>query len=289
MNPGNKFEEVVAATIKEFNVFSGSNVEIFQRKIYPGAKDPNGYQIDISIELMLTSELFFLIIIECKDHARPVERSVVQQFIQVRDDISAQKAIIVSAKGFNSGAVRLAESNRIALWQWAKPRFYSILRQFCFERSQNEIRKEALINGSISYFRERGIIINKDSLLFGPILEHRFSLKDDKSNCRLILTQISSCDSKTSEDGYIDVDIMQKPGEIFFLDVVNTILESQASESNKLRSYIDSQYEKIHRKYTDFTPEETEEFPKPEIQNFDERKDDKFPWEDDEEELGWSL
>lgn len=274
MNLGDKFEEIVAATIKEFNVFSGPNAKVFQRKVYPGAKDPKGYQIDISIELMLTPELSFLIIIECKDHARPIERSHVQQFIQVRDDISAQKAVIVSAKGFNRGAIRLAESNRIALWQWAKPSFYSILEEYTIEKFLYEMKKKALIKGSILYFHKRGITIEKDSLSFEPTFKYHFLLEDEKRRCDLVLTQVSS-NNLLSKNGYMDVDIVSKPRETFFLDIVNTVLESKTSESHELQSCINSQYEKIHQKNSDSTPETTRTVELPGRNNQDlERKKD---------------
>jgi hypothetical protein len=284
MNPGDEFEEIVAATIKEFDVFSGPNVNVFQRKVYPGAKDPNGYQIDISIELMLTPELFFLIIVECKDHARPIERSDVQQFIQVRDDISAHKAIIVSTKGFNQGAVRLAESNRIALWQWAEPKFWSVRRQVSFEEILNKMREEALIKGSILYFHKREIIIKEDSLLSEPPLEYPFFLENKWRHSNLILSRISPV-NLTSAIGYIDVDTRSRIREIFFLDIVSAILESETSESRELQSYINSQFEKIHQEYPHFAPEiGPRDLSKEETQDLEREEDEKFPWGDEEEE-----
>jgi hypothetical protein len=283
MNPGDEFEEIVAATIKEFDVFSGPNAKVFQRRVYPGAKDPNGYQIDISIELMLTPELFFLIIIECKDHARPIERSDIQQFIQVRDDISAHKAIIVSTKGFNQGAVRLAESNRIALWQWTEPGFWLVCKSLSLKEILNKMRKKALIKGSILYFQKRGIAVKEDSLL-EPLLRCHFLLEDKERYSNQILSRVSS-DNLTSAVGYTGIGARSKIGETFFLDIVNAILESKTSESHELQSYINSQYEKIHQKYPHFALEtETKDLSEEETQNFKREEDEKFPWEDEEEE-----
>jgi hypothetical protein len=284
MNPGDEFEEIVAATIKEFDVFSGPNVNVFQRKVYPGAKDPNGYQIDISIELRLAPGLFFLIIIECKDHARPIERSDVQQFIQVRDDISAHKAIIVSTKGFNRGAIRLAESNRIALWQWTEPGFYVVYEQWIPERFLNKMREEAVIKGSVLYFQKRGITIKEDSLLSERSREYPFLLENKKIRSSLILSRISSVDLP-SAIGYIDVDTRSKIRETFFLDIASTVLQGKTSEAHELQSYINSQYEKIHQKYPHFALEtETKDLSEEETQNFKREEDEKFPWEDEEEE-----
>ena len=93
-------------------------MRIFRNKRYVGSKDPIEYEIDISMEMSLSPGLRPLFIVECKAHRRPVERSVIQQFIQVRDDISAHKAVIVSLHRFNEGAVRLAQKAGVALWHY---------------------------------------------------------------------------------------------------------------------------------------------------------------------------
>ena len=86
---GADFETLVAQVIGHLSIFRGGHVRVFRNKRYAGSKDPIGYEIDISMEMTLSPGLRLLFIVECKAHSRPVERSVVQQFIQVRDDISA--------------------------------------------------------------------------------------------------------------------------------------------------------------------------------------------------------
>ncbi|KYK31701.1 MAG: hypothetical protein AYK18_05935 [Theionarchaea archaeon DG-70] len=125
----------------------------------------------------------------------------------------------------------------------------------------------------------RSDLIDKDSLQFE--LPFEYLLEDKKKHCDLVLAQIS-LDNFPSGNGYVDVDIGSKLKETFFLDIVNTILESKTSESHELQSYIGSQYEKIHQEYSDSTPETTgtAEPSKREIQNSERKEDEKFPWED---------
>jgi len=74
MTPCSQFEDVVEAGLRALDGFSGPNVRILRNKVYPGAKDPKGYEIDISVKMSLTPGLTLLIIVECKEHSRPVAR-----------------------------------------------------------------------------------------------------------------------------------------------------------------------------------------------------------------------
>ena len=59
----------------------------------------------------------FLILVECKHEARRVERSVVQVLHSKLNSVGAQKGMIFSTGGFQSGAVEFAEKHGIALVQ----------------------------------------------------------------------------------------------------------------------------------------------------------------------------
>jgi hypothetical protein len=167
MNTGRRFEDVVAKLIEGYlKVFSGANVRVFRRKRYPGAKDPMGYEIDISLEMTLDPGLALLIIFECKDYGTPAKRSIVQNLIQVRDDISAHKAILITRNGFDSGAVRLAENSRIALWQVVRRKLVTVSE--CAEdesihRSAWDIAVPALMALS-EYLANYQIHLNLDQL-----------------------------------------------------------------------------------------------------------------------------
>jgi len=237
MNIGDEFENKVAETLRSIDIFSGPNARVFKKKVYPGAKDPRGYEIDIAIELHLTSDLFLLFIFECKAHNRPIERSVVQQVIQVRDDISAHKAIIVSTNGFNSGAVRLAENNRIALWQWVNWRFKSVLPHMA---SIDEYRTKIgiIVRGASYFFRERGIILDTDSI-FTQLMSEKagktlkkvgFVMEHAGSSSKLYVSP------SATQSGYADYHsfLPPTPKINLLLEVVKTILQREDYESRAL-------------------------------------------------------
>lgn len=171
MNSGRQFESLVADVISHLAIFRGkvfqqSRVQIHRNKIYPGAKDPAGYEIDISMEMSVPPGLRLLFIVECKAHSRPVERSVVQQFIQVRDDISAHKAIIVSPHGFNEGALRLAQKAGVALWQFLDYEL-SIVNEYPGPGGVHKPHYEAerrLSRIAPSIFDKMGITLDLDSI-----------------------------------------------------------------------------------------------------------------------------
>lgn len=57
----------------------------------------------------------FLVLVECKDHRRPVEREDVQVLADKIRAASAQKGILFSTNGFQRGAIEYAAARHIAL------------------------------------------------------------------------------------------------------------------------------------------------------------------------------
>jgi len=57
----------------------------------------------------------FLVLVECKDHARPVEREDVQVLADKVRALGAQKAILFATNGFQRGALEYARVHGIAL------------------------------------------------------------------------------------------------------------------------------------------------------------------------------
>lgn len=57
----------------------------------------------------------FMVIVECKHQIRPVERSDVQVLYSKRQSLDAQKAMLFSIAGFQSGAMEFAQAHNIAL------------------------------------------------------------------------------------------------------------------------------------------------------------------------------
>lgn len=82
----------------------------------PGVRQPGEYQIDISVRSKVAGKIDFLLIVECKNWIRPVDRPVVQKIVQTRDAVAAHKAAVVSPVGFTQGAVDTAAANGVALW-----------------------------------------------------------------------------------------------------------------------------------------------------------------------------
>ncbi|MBQ3561321.1 MAG: restriction endonuclease, partial [Oscillospiraceae bacterium] len=57
------------------------------------------------------------ILIECKKYRNSVKKEVVNALQAKLQSLGAQKGIIISTSGFQSGAVQYAEKHGIALWQ----------------------------------------------------------------------------------------------------------------------------------------------------------------------------
>ena len=74
------------------------------------------YQIDISAEYTALG-VKNTVLIECKKYTRSVERKVVTDLCKKIETLGANKGIIISTAGFQSGAVQFAKQHGIALLQ----------------------------------------------------------------------------------------------------------------------------------------------------------------------------
>jgi hypothetical protein len=88
------YEQYVARVVRSMSFSDKAKVYTNQR--YPGIRQPGSYEIDVACELCFGDSLFFLIIVECKNWTRPVDRPQVQKLIQTRDAITAHKAAFAS-------------------------------------------------------------------------------------------------------------------------------------------------------------------------------------------------
>lgn len=113
-----EYEAYVARLVQNFEFCR--NATVSRNKRFPGVRQPGFYEIDIAVELFLSEHVFFRMIVECKNHRRPVTRPVVQQLAQTRDTIAAHKAAIASPTGFSGEAIEVARSLGIALWVMAE-------------------------------------------------------------------------------------------------------------------------------------------------------------------------
>jgi len=74
------------------------------------------YQIDIYAEFVAISAKF-KVIVECKRYSRPIEREKVALLADKVRSIGANKGVLISTSGFQSGAVEYAKVHGISLIQ----------------------------------------------------------------------------------------------------------------------------------------------------------------------------
>ena len=74
------------------------------------------YQIDILCRFTVAG-MTFKILVECKKYKHPVERKVVVELYTKMQSLGAQKGLVITTCGFQSGAVQFAEKHGIALAQ----------------------------------------------------------------------------------------------------------------------------------------------------------------------------
>ncbi len=86
--------------------------EVAHREIFESSE--GRFEIDVTARFRALG-VDFLVLIECKDHVRPVGRDVVQVLADKRRALGAQKGILVSTNGFQSGAIEYAKQHRVAL------------------------------------------------------------------------------------------------------------------------------------------------------------------------------
>jgi hypothetical protein len=105
-----KFEKVIAG----IHILSDSEALVKFNDHIQGKKTGRRLQVDVSMSFK-RGFYPYLVIIECKDLTRRVSITDVQAFNTKIDDLGAEKGVIVSANGFQKGAVRTAEVYGIEL------------------------------------------------------------------------------------------------------------------------------------------------------------------------------
>jgi hypothetical protein len=69
-------------------------------------------QLDVTIRTMVAGYKV-LIVIECKDEARPVDVGTVGEFASLLRDVKANKGVMVSTSGYTSAALEMAKAQGI--------------------------------------------------------------------------------------------------------------------------------------------------------------------------------
>jgi hypothetical protein len=76
----------------------------------------NGRQFDVTIRFRLGELYEHLVVIECRDEKDRIEAQAMDAFVTKSKDAGANKAIMVSAAGFQSGAITVSERHGIDLF-----------------------------------------------------------------------------------------------------------------------------------------------------------------------------
>lgn len=74
------------------------------------------YQIDVYVEYTVFGTRNIMLV-ECKKHKNSIKREIVSALHDKLQSINAQKGLIISTAGFQSGATQYASEHNIALWQ----------------------------------------------------------------------------------------------------------------------------------------------------------------------------
>jgi hypothetical protein len=142
----NQYEQFVADVVNTFSL--PSTATVFRNKRYRGVKQPGSYEIDIAVEFNIARALCFLLIIECKALARPVDRPAIQKLVQTRDAINANKAAVASLGGFTAEALSVARANGVACWSLDSDAFTVII---AYARSPDVVTPGTILD----YLREQ--------------------------------------------------------------------------------------------------------------------------------------
>ena len=128
-----EYEEYVARLIRQLEFPFES--KIYRNRKFKGLRQPGQYEIDLAVEINIQDALQLLLIVECKNWRRPVDRPVIQKFAQTRDAIGAHKAVVASPVGFTAEAISVGKVHGVALWMALEDVLHPVLR--CLPLSRN--------------------------------------------------------------------------------------------------------------------------------------------------------
>jgi len=107
-----RFEELIA---KIQNDLAGDAVVRHNDRIM-GARSGVLRQIDVSIRSRV-GQFDLLIVMDCKDHQRPLDVKDVEDFIGLAQDVAAHKAAMVAVNGYSEAAKRRAQDAGVNLYR----------------------------------------------------------------------------------------------------------------------------------------------------------------------------
>lgn len=95
-------------------LLAGAPVEIRSPDFIMGRSSETTREVDVSLRSTVGS-VSVLVIIECRDRAKPQDVTWIEQLASKREDVGADKAVAVAAGGFSAGARNLARSKQVDL------------------------------------------------------------------------------------------------------------------------------------------------------------------------------
>ena len=101
-----RFEHLIHQIHQQYDI-SGARITLDDH--IPGQDSKTLRQVDISIRVQI-GPYSVLIAVECKDHAHPLDVGAIGEFVALRNDIRANKGVVVSTGGFTPAAIELARS-----------------------------------------------------------------------------------------------------------------------------------------------------------------------------------
>lgn len=105
-----EYEEFVRQVVESL-----VGVDVFHGREFEGRITGRKIKVDVSFVLRIAGGADMLVLVECKHYNHRVPVDDVDEFHSKIDDIGAQKGILITTVGFQTGAVKAATGRRIAL------------------------------------------------------------------------------------------------------------------------------------------------------------------------------
>lgn len=110
---GEQYEDLLRYVYQQLSWLNDKKVKV-ERNVFIIGKSGVKHQIDVYYEFEF-NDIKHKVIIECKNHKRKVDKSMIQSFKAVVDEIGNCTGIFASSSGFQSGAIEYAKFSNIEL------------------------------------------------------------------------------------------------------------------------------------------------------------------------------
>lgn len=114
IKPCKEFQDIIA----DIQIQLSKESEVKSPDYIRGVFTKIDREVDVSIRTKI-GLYDFLTVIECRDHKRPVDIKYIEEMVSKRDDIRANKLIIISKEGFSKTAKELARIRGLELLKFS--------------------------------------------------------------------------------------------------------------------------------------------------------------------------